>query len=201
MPGLYWSNSLVNHHPPVYFRTMQPHTIDIQNRIVEIRGQRVILDFDLANLYDVETKALNQAVKRNADRFPGDFMFRLSQEEWDTMRSQNVTASAAKRNLTATPFAFTEHGVSMLAAVLRSRKAVTMNIAIIRAFISLRHFISRHNDFARQLEEFKKEIDERFSGYDTQLNAIYEAIENLLDESAGKQTIEERKRIGFKAGS
>lgn len=112
----------------------------IQQKIFEIRGQNVMLDFDLAELYGTQTKVLNQAVKRNSDRFPGDFMFRLTSKEWNAMRSQfvtasetvkdkrsrNVTASQKKRNIKITPYAFTEHGVTMLANVLKSKKAIKM---------------------------------------------------------------------------
>ncbi len=108
-----------------------------------------MLDFDLAVLYEVETKVLNQSVKRNKDRFPERFMFRLKETEWDVMRSQIVTASnQSKRNLEATPFAFTEHGVTMLAGVLRSKKAIKMNIAIVEAFIDLKEIAFTYKEFA-----------------------------------------------------
>src|SRR3954468_13884313 len=124
-------------------------TTTIQNRIFEIRGESVMLDFDLAQLYGVETKALNQAVKRNSKRFPDDFMFRLTVEEWQQMRSQfvtalqndapmrsqPVTASQSRRNTSMTPYAFTEQGVAMLSGILQSDTAIKMNIAIMRAFV------------------------------------------------------------------
>lgn len=107
----------------------------IQNKIYEILGLDVMLDFDLAELYEIETRALNQSVKRNIDRFPERFMFRLTQDEWELMRSQIVTASdQSKRNVNTTPFAFTEHGGTMLASILRSKKAIQTNIAIVDAF-------------------------------------------------------------------
>ena len=112
----------------------------IENKIVEIRGVKVMLDFDLAELYEVETKALNQAVKRNFNRFPSDFMFKLSIEEWDTMRSHFVTASLKKRNIKVAPLAFTEQGVSMLSGILRSNKAIEVNISIMRAFVFIRQY-------------------------------------------------------------
>lgn len=188
----------------------------IQQKIFEIRGQKVMLDFDLAELYGVETKVLNQAVKRNADRFPVDFMFRLTAKEWKNMRSQIVTASdrvkrkrsqivtasQQKRNIMATPYAFTEHGVTMLASVLRSEKAIKMNIAIVRAFISLKQLALQHKDFATQLEELRKELPERIGEHDTQIAAIYDAIENLLDDKVEEKNREkkwvEREKIGFK---
>ena len=115
---------------------MSEDVMIVQNLIYEIRGQKVMLDFDLARLYQVETKALNQAVKRNAERFPSDFMFRLTAEEVLNMRSQIVTAS--KRNTSAPPFAFTEQGVAMLASVLKSPIAVAASISIMRAFVQVR---------------------------------------------------------------
>ena len=166
----------------------------IQNRIYEIRGERIILDFDIAALYEVPTKVLNQAVKRNSERFPGDFMFQLTAAEWQTMRSQIVTASQDKRNATALPYAFTEQGVAMLSGVLKSEKAVVMHIAIMRAFVELRKLLLRENDFAEQLTQLK----ERLGGHDVQLNQIYDALENLLDEKAAGKKWEQRQRIGFK---
>ena len=163
----------------------------IQNSIYEIRGDRVMLDFDLSALYEVPTKALNQAVKRNIKRFPEDFMFRLTSEEWNNMRSQSVTASdnttvmgsqsvtasQSKRNNTQTRYAFTEQGVAMLCGVLNSDKAIDMNVAIMRAFIAIKKIIIHQNDFKLQL----KEIREKLGEHDTQLNQIYDAMENLLD--------------------
>lgn len=167
-----------------------------------------MLDFDLANLYEVETKALNQAVKRNIKRFPEDFMFRLTIEEWlsvrsqavtaseDTfsVRSQNVTASQNKRNTKVTPFAFTEQGVAMLSGILNSDKAINMNIAIMRAFVEVRKVLLKQSDLKQQLNE----IRDRLGEHDVQLNQIYDAMENLLDEKAAQRKWEEREKIGFK---
>jgi phage regulator Rha-like protein len=178
----------------------------IQNRIYEIRGERVMLDFDLAALYEVETKVLNQAVKRNIKRFPGDFMFRLTLAEWQVMRSQIVTASESsmflqsksigqrKRNTNITPFAFTEQGVAMLSGVINSDKAINMNIAIMRAFVEVRKVLVQQTDLKEQL----KQIKERLGEHDVQLNQIYDAMENLLDEKAAQRKWEDRERIGFK---
>jgi len=166
----------------------------IENRIYEFRGVRVMLDYDLAELYDVPTKALNQAVKRNIKRFPDDFMFRLSVDEWAGMRSQIVTASQTKRNTGITPFAFTEQGVAMLSGILSSDKAIDMNIAIMRAFVAIRRATVLNMDIHEQL----KEIKQRISEHDSQLSGIYDAIENLLDEKAEQKSWENRKRIGFK---
>jgi phage regulator Rha-like protein len=114
------------------------------------------------------------------------------------MPSQVVTASQKKRNVTATPYAFTEHGVTMLASVLRSNRAVKMNIAIVRAFIALREMVLQHKHLAEQINRLRTEVYERLGEHDTQLNAIYDAIENLLDDKAEKKNWEERERIGFK---
>lgn len=172
--------------------------IIIQQKIFEIRGEKIMLDFDLAELYQVETKRLNEQVKRNIDRFPFDFMFRLTVKEWEfmrslfattseqkPMRSQKATASQKKRNINVTPYAFTEHGVTMLASVLKSQRAIKMNIAIVRAFISLTQMMLQHKDLAERLEDLRKELHERIGEHDTQLAGIYNAIENLLDEKAG----------------
>jgi phage regulator Rha-like protein len=179
----------------------------IQNRIYEIRGERVMLDFDLAQLYEAETKALNQAVKRNLKRFPKDFMFRLTLSEWQFIRSQSVTASEStsmrsqivtasqnRRNTNVTPYAFTEQGVAMLSGILNSDKAINMNIAIMRAFVEVRKVLLAQSDLKEQL----KEIKERLGEHDAQLNQIYDAMENLLDEKAAQRRWSERERIGFK---
>ena len=172
----------------------------IQNKIYEVRGHKVMLDFDLAELYEVQTKALNQAVKRNIQRFPIDFMFRLTLEEWDfmrsliatasindnNMRSQNVTASQKKRNVSATPYAFTEQGLAMLSGILNSDKAINVNISIMRAFVMVRQYALTYKELTVRL----KEIESKFTD-------VYEAINYLLDKD--KQQIEQkgRKRIGF----
>jgi hypothetical protein len=178
----------------------------IQNRIYEVRGVRVMLDFDLADLYEVSTKVLNQAVKRNIKRFPEDFMFRLTELEWGVMRSQIVTASGqsdiksnviifqTKRNTAITPYAFTEQGVAMLSGILNSDRAINMNIAIMRAFVEIRRVLIRENNLSEQLRQIK----ERLGEHDAQLNHIYDALENLLDEKATQRKWEDRERIGFK---
>jgi hypothetical protein len=180
----------------------------IQNRIHEIRGERVMLDFDLAALYEVETKALNQAVKRNIKRFPKDFMFRITTSEWQNMRSQSVTASEStislrsqsvtasqnKRNTNVTPYAFTEQGVAMLSGILNSDKAISMNIAIMRAFVEVRKVLLKENDLKEQIRQIKDQL----SDHDVQLNQIYDAMENLLDESVNQKKWNNRERIGFR---
>ena len=180
----------------------------IQNRIYEIRNERVMLDFDLAKLYEVETKILNQAVKRNIKRFPIDFMFQLTKDEYEYLRFQ-IEASEAVNSLRSQivtlktgrgqhrkfmPYAFTEQGVAMLSGVLNSDKAINMNIAIMRAFVEIRKVLLKQNDLKTQL----KEIKERLGEHDVQLNQIYDAMENLLDEKAAQRKWEDRERIGFK---
>ena len=179
----------------------------IQNRIYELRGERVMLDFDLAELYEVETRALNQAVKRNIDRFPDDFMFQLTSFEYENIKqqfnamqqnpsSQIVTMETLPQNRTDKylPYAFTEQGVAMLSGVLRSSKAISMNIAIMRTFVQVRRIVLKEIDLREQL----KEIKERLGEHDVQLNQIYDVMENLLDEKAAKRKWEDRERIGFK---
>jgi len=183
--------------------------VSIQNRIYEIRGERVMLDRDLATLYGIEAKRLNEAVKRNISRFPPDFMFRLTQEEFEPLRlqfatldkpnnssrSQIATLNTGRgQNLKYLPYAFTEQGVAMLSGVLNSEKAITMNIAIMRAFVEIRRIIFKQNDLKQQLQEIK----ERLTEHDTQLSSIYDALENLLDENAANRKWQDRDRIGFK---
>ncbi|HXB41134.1 MAG TPA: ORF6N domain-containing protein [Bacteroidia bacterium] len=162
----------------------------IQNRIYEIRGQKVILDFDLAILYGVETRALKQAVKRNKTRFPSDFMFILKEKEIIQMVSQNVIPSKSYFG-GATPFAFTEQGVAMLSTVLKSKKAVDVNITIMRAFVFLRQYALTHKDLTGKL----KELEEK---YDTQFKDVYEAINYLLKKDHHQKIQTERKGIGYK---
>lgn len=165
-----------------------------QQKIHEIRGEMVILDFDLALLYEVDTKVLNQAVKRNEQRFPIDFMFRLTQKEWDSMISQNVISSSINRRKDTTPFAFTEHGVAMISGVLKSEKAVKMNISIIRMFIEMKRVLLKNASIKGQLQEMRERIGE----HDVQLNKIYDTIEHLLDLTINRVKWNERNRIGFK---
>jgi len=186
----------------------------IQNRIHVIRGERVLLDKDLAALYETETKALNLAVKRNIERFPEDFMFQLTKEEWDDLRLQTETSVPVEPNFDATqplrlqvetskpgrggtrylPYAFTEQGVAMLSGVLHSDKAIKMNIAIMRAFVEVRRILIHQSDTRLQLQELKDRLGE----HDVQLNQIYDAMENLLDEKASQRKWDDRERIGFK---
>ena len=164
----------------------------IATRIHEIRGQKVILDFDLAQLYGVQTKVLKQAVNRNSERFPEDFVFILSDLEFNNLRSQIVTSSWG--GIRRKPSAFTEHGVTLLASVLRSETAVKMNIAIVRAFIAMRKSILDLKDVSTQLEFLR----DRITNHDVQLNEIYTAIENLLDYNSSQKSWDDRQRIGYK---
>jgi phage regulator Rha-like protein len=159
-----------------------------------------MLDFDLAELYQVETRIFNQAVKRNKESFPRDFMFRLTSKEWKQISSSQIVMMDMPKNRSNKylPYAFTEHGVTMLASVLKSNKARRMNIAIVRAFISLKKVTTQHKDPEEQLQLLRQEIYERIGEHDTQLSAIYEAIENLLDIKTEKKIWEERERIGYK---
>lgn len=158
----------------------------IQNKIFEVRGLRVMLDFDLAEMYEVETKVLKQAVNRNADRFPPDFMFVLTHGEWNSLRSQIVTSN--RGGIRYMPYAFTEQGVAMLSSLLRSQKAIEINIQIIRAFVILRQYALGYTELNRKLEEF-------MLGTNMQFNDIYQA----LTELASQKEIENKPRnpIGY----
>ena len=130
---------------------------EIEEKIFLLRGKRVMLDHELAEIYQVETKTLNQAVKRNLKRFPADFMFQLSETEFAGMRSQNVTAS--KRNIRFRPYVFTEHGAVMLATILNSPTAVEASIVVVRAFVRMRALLALHQDLADRVEELEKVTD------------------------------------------
>ena len=174
------------------------HLVTIQDKIYEVNGIKVMLDFDLAELYEVETRVLNQAIKRNIDSFPEDFMFRLTKEEWEEMTASSMftlmpsqTVIASKRNKSAPPYAFTEHGVTMLASVLRSPKARKMNIAIVRAFVALRRTLLNIENLQIQI----KDLEIR---YDSQFEDIFEAIQFLMTENKEIKTQNERVKIGYK---
>ena len=180
----------------------------VQNLIYEIRGQKVMLYFDLARLYQVETKALNQAVKRNAERFPSDFMFRLTAEEVLNMRSQIVTA--LKRNTSAPPFAFTEQGVAMLASVLKSPIAVAASISIMRAFVQVRQYLLTSASMSAELNELRAKVDLLAMQQEENLGAVNDLsedvrqdIDNLylaigeLSSHMEEKKKEPRRKIGF----
>ena len=164
----------------------------IQNRIYELRGQRVMLDKDLAALYEVPTKSLNLSVKRNIERFPDDFMFQLTKGEYEILRFQSETSNRGGTRYL--PYVFTEQGVAMLSGVINSKKAIEMNINIMRAFADIRRIILQQLSQNEKL----KEITDRLSEHDVQLSQIYDAMENLLDEKIAQKKWEDRERIGFK---
>lgn len=168
----------------------------IHEKIYTVRGHKVMLDFDLAELYLVETRRLKEAVRRNIKRFPPDFMYELTQQEYRSLRSQFATLEKKGRGAYTKylPFAFTEQGISMLSGVLHSERAIEMNIAIMRAFIAIRQFVLQYNDLAEQIIEIKQSV----TSHSEQLSQIYDAIENLLDEKAAQKNWSERERIGFK---
>ena len=140
----------------------------IERSILLILGEKVMLDFDLAKLYGVETRTLAQAVKRNMERFPEDFMFQLTKEELENWRSQFVMSNpGAKMGLRRPPYAFTEQGVAMLSSVLRSQRAVQVNIEIMRAFVRLRQMLASHADLARKLDALERKYDRQFKGSST----------------------------------
>jgi hypothetical protein len=158
---------------------------EVERRILLLRGRNVILDFDLAELYRVETRALKQAVRRNLDRFPADFMFELTAGETKTLVSQTVIPTRGKFG-GAVPMAFTEQGVAMLSSVLRSRRAVQVNIAIMRAFVRLREMLMSNADLARKLLALEGK-------YDAQFKIVFDAIRELMEEPPPPA----RKQIGF----
>ena len=157
----------------------------IHNKIYQIRNQKVMLDFDLAQLYEIETKVLKQAVRRNIDRFPEDFMFELTKEEYEILRSQ--IASSSYGSTRYMPFAFTEQGVAMLSSVLNNKKAIEINIAIMRTFVVLRNSILSLEEISKRMTEVEKKFP-----------AVYEALNYLMHTDKKKITQEERKKIGFK---
>jgi len=167
----------------------------IQQKIFEVRGQSVMLDFDLAELYEVETRMLNQAVKRNTERFPERFMFRLTNKEWQSIiknnSSQIVMSSRKHRGSKYLPYAFTEHGVTMPASVLHSKKAIQMNIAIVEAFISLKQFALSYKELAEKIASLEKKYNKNFAD-------VYEALQLLLQEKQTRDDWANRKQIGFK---
>ena len=151
------------------------------------------MDFDLAELYEVETKVLNQSVKRNAKRFPGDFMFQLDDQEYISLRSQIVTLDEAGRgkHRKYLPFAFTEQGVAMLSGILNSDVAINVNIAIMRTFVLIRKYAIEHKEFSEKLLELETKYDKNF-------NDVYEALNYLIKKDEKEVIQKERKQIGYK---
>lgn len=158
----------------------------IENKIYLIRKHKVMLDRDLAELYGVTTKVLNQAVKRNLKRFPGDFMFQLSKEEFEIWKSQIVTSKSDKMGLRKKSYVFTENGVAMLSSVLNSERAIEVNIQIIRVFIKLRQMLATHADLKRKIEAMEKKYDKQFA-------IVFQVIQELMTPPE-----KPRKKIGFR---
>lgn len=163
----------------------QTSMIEVTDKIYSIRGQKVMLDFDLSLLYNVETRALKQAVKRNADRFPQDFMFLLTALEIENLVSQNVIPSKSRLG-GAVPLAFTEQGVAMLSSVLKSKEALHVHISIIRAFVQMRQLLENNKELREKLKELENKYDEQFK-------VVFDAIRNIIH-----QKTKPRERIGFK---
>lgn len=161
----------------------------IENKIFVIRGQKVMIDYDLAEMYDVPTKALKQAVKRNIDRFPEDFMFEMSDAELIDWRSHFVTSNSLKMGLRYKPFCFTEHGVLMLSSVLRSERAVQVNIQIMRVYSKMKEMLVMNKDVLLKLEKLEKNSDK----HDKEIRLIFDALKKLIAAPAQRT-----ERIGFK---
>ncbi len=155
----------------------------IEKKIYLIRGQKIMLSTHLAELYEVEPKTLIQAVKRNIERFPQDFMFKLSSDEYVNLKSQIVTSSWG--GMRKNPYAFTEQGVAMLSSILRSKRAIQVNISIMRAFVKLREIIASHKDLACKLNDLEKK-------YDSQFRVVFDAIRKLMEPSP-----KSKRKIGF----
>jgi hypothetical protein len=167
---------------------MTPNSEHLASLVQLVRGEKVLLDADLAALYGVTTKALNQAVKRNGDRFPADFMFRLDAQEWVALRSQIVTSNGrgGRRDL---PVAFTEQGVAMLSSVLRSKRAIDVNIAIMRTFVQLRRLMDSNRDLARKIEAMELKYDEQFA-------VVFDVIKKLIADDQSRKA-QPKRSIGF----
>jgi hypothetical protein len=164
----------------------------IKSSILEIRGKKVMLDMDLAIIYEVETRVLKQAVRRNIDRFPDDFMFELTKEEWDSLRSQIVMFKTGKGNFPKyVPFAFTEQGVSMLSAVLNSKRAVQTSILIIRAFVMMRQFTLTYEELSEKLIELEKLHNQKFDD-------IEQVLTYLIQKDNQQTQQSNRKEVGYK---
>jgi hypothetical protein len=179
--------------------------IRVESRIQILRGQKVIIDADLAALYGVETRVLNQAVRRNADRFPADFRFELSEAEFDNWRSQVVMSNpTAKMGLRRPPHAFTEHGALMAATVLNSPRAIEMSLYVVRAFVQLREVLATHKEFADRLDKLERQMLAISRKHDAlaattrlQLKQVFEALRELMSPPAAVTTPPSTRPIGF----
>jgi hypothetical protein len=163
----------------------------IHNKIFEIGSQRVMFDFDLSALYNVETRTLKQAVRRNIQRFPKDFLIELSMEEWKELITICDNLPETAKYSPSPPFAFTEQGIAMLSTVLKSEKAIQVNIAIMRAFVFIRRFALNHRDLTEKLDELEKRYNKKFQD-------IFAAINYLMEKDKGNRELQNRKRIGFR---
>ena len=163
----------------------------IQSKIYEVRGIKVMLDFDLAKLYQVPTKSLNLAVKRNLKRFPEDFMFQLTKTEFESLRFQNETSNNKRGGTRYNPYAFTEQGIAMLSSVLNSDIAIEVNISIIRTFVLIRQFALSHKELTSKLRELETK-------YNQQFNNVAQAIDYLLKKDKVQIAQQNRKKIGYK---
>lgn len=163
----------------------------IMNQIYYIRGQKVMIDRNLAVLYGVETRVLKQAVKRNSERFPEDFMFEMNKQELENWRSQIVISNSDKMGLRYTPFCFTEQGVAMLSSVLNSKKAISVNIQIIRIFTRIRQMLMDNTELRLEVEKIKKKLD----NHDKNMEIVFQYLDELLEK---KENPAPRKAIGYK---
>lgn len=163
----------------------------VMNKIYVVRGQKVMLDRDLAELYQIDTKVLKQSVKRNIERFPDDFMFELTEIEFKNWRSQFVTSNADKLGLRYAPFAFTEQGVAMLSSILKTKKAISVNIQIIRIFTHIRQMLLDNTEIRLALEKLEKKTDNNTKN----IEVVFQYIDELTDK---KETTKPRKQIGYK---
>jgi hypothetical protein len=168
---------------------------DITRAILVLRRQRVLLDAELAALYGVTTKRFNEQVRRNRERFPDDFMFQLTAEESDSLRSQFATLKSGRgQHRKYLPYAFTEHGAIMAASILNSPRAIEMNVFVVRAFVKLRELLSSNRELARRFEQLEARLDKRLTEHDVSIAAILSAIRELMNPPAPK-----RRAIGFTA--
>lgn len=170
--------------------SIEAHPIEvIASHVLSMRGQKVLIDTDLATLYGVETKVLLQAVKRNIDRFPQDFMFQLNPDEWNSLRSQSVTSNKERGGRRYAPYAFTEQGVAMLSSVLNSNQAILVNIAIMRVFVKLREILASNKDLASQFEMLTHKVD----SHDQAITGLIHTLRDLMSP----KNVPTKRPIGF----
>ncbi len=169
--------------------------VQVRNMIYDVRGQKVMIDFELAELYEVETKYLNRAVKRNIERFPSDFMFQLTDDEWQVLKCQFVTSKnneETRGGRQYLPYVFTEQGVAMLSGVLKSKRAIEVNINIMRTFVNLRQWALDSEEYGQRLRELEQYFIEHCKDNDKDIQKIYEAIDLLMDRT-------KPNKVGFNA--